>query len=666
MRVFATVPFHQRRLKQRDLLKEIEVGAYEAMIKPKRQLRRTLRCIHLGGCILVVSFWCFSQTKTSNRIGERPGERKTSIEANATAAERRIFAVSMVISLATEARSYKDLALRTRVLARSADALWDADRVTARALFVRAWEAAESADADESTASAKVSDAKLAALISSLRKRGGHELRVEVLSFASRRDRTLGEQFLAKIKSESERASDDAANGRRSWDVYAGPEASLRRLVLAKKLLAAGETAAAVDFASPALTDVSAHSIGFLSQLRATNAQMADKLFANLLARVDVDPLADANTISGLSSYAFTPGFYIVFRSDGTGSWTQPDGPIVAPNLDPVLRARFFNVAANVLLRPLPPPDQDFSSCGRRGRLKIITRLLPLFEQYMPDASPALRSQLTAPEGRNINVAEPLLMTGIEAEDNNREIGEIEKRLERARTVEDRDQIYAEAATGLATTGDKRAREFAGCIDDSQFRAKILNYVDLQSVKAAIREKNAAEVARLAGTGELTHTQRSWSYTQAARLLLESDREFALLLLQKAVDEAERVGASDSDASFALINVANQFLAIDRARVWELLNKTIRFANATEEFTGDDIQMPQSSMLVERNGARFTKLPESDFNFARVLRALAEDDLLRSIELVKTLRYDAPRAYATLAIANSVLDKPQARTSANN
>ena len=630
----------------------------------KRRLNQNAQTICLVGCLLILSFSSLSQTKTQDRVSaERLEERKTGIDANATEAQRRMFAASMVVSLATEARSYKDLALRSRVLARAADALWEADRITARALFVRAWEAAEIADADDSPVT-KISDKKLAARISAIKKMNGNDLRVDVLSVASRRDRALAGQFLAKIKSEP--ASDEATNKRRSWDAYSGPEASLKRLVAANKLLAAGETAAAVEFAAPVLTDVSAHSIGFLSQLRAKDPPLADKIFANLLTRVDADPMADANTISGLSSYAFTPGFYIVFRYDGTGSWMQPDGPIVAPNLDPALRARVLNVAANVLLRPLPPLDQDYSSCGRRGRLKIITRLLPLFEQYMPETTPALRSQLTAPEGRNINVAEPLLMTGIEAENNDGEVGDVEKRIERARTVEDRDQIYAEAAVGLATTGDKRAREFAGSIDDSQFRTKILNYVDLQSVKFAIREKKGAKVARLAETGELTHTQRSWSYTQAARLLFESDRDFALLLLQKAVDEAERVGPSDSDASFALINVANQFLAIDRARVWELLNKTIRFANATEEFTGDDIRMPKWSMVVEKNGARFTKLPDSDFNFSRVLRALAEDDLFRAIEVAKNFKYDAPRAYATLAIARAVLDKPRATTTAKN
>jgi len=255
-------------------------------------------------------------------------------------------------------------------------------------------------------------------------------------------------------------------------------------------------------------------------------------------------------------------------------------------------------------------------------------------------------------------------MTGIQPESAGG-IGDVEKQLERAKTIEERDQIYADAAAGLAPMGDKRAREFAGSIDDSPLRAKILNYVDLESIKFAIREKKGEKVARLAAMGELTHTQRSWSYTQAARLLLDSDRDLALLLLQKAIDEAERVGASDSDASFALINVANQFIAIDRPRVWELLNKTIKLANTTEDFTGDDIQMPKSSMIAAKDGARFTRLPDNDFNFSRVLRALAEDDLFRSIELAKTFKYDSPRAYATLAIARAVLDTQRATTAQN-
>lgn len=626
---------------------------------PKREpLRRTISSV---ACLLLLSFPTLSQNGTQNRaVAERPND--TAVDA----AQRRAFAASTLISLATEARSYKDLALRPRVLARAADALWEADNAMARALFVRAWDAAEAADVVEVPIGGRNSPGEVPpAQIAALRKLQGADFRVEVLGLASRRDRALGEQFLAKLKTESAGAAGDAKNTGPSMNIFSGTEASLKRLLVAHRLLAAGEVAAAKEFAAPALTEVNARSIGFLSELRAKDAATADRIFAELVARADVDPMADANTISGLSSYAFTPGFYIVFWADGHSTWVQPDGPTVAPNLEAALRARFFQVAANVLLRPPPPPDQDVSSCGRRGRLKVITRLLPLFELYVPETATALRSELSAKEGRNIDPNHDLLTEGIRPENYSAEIGDIEEQLGRARSSEERDEIYAAAAARLAPTGNKRAREFADAIERSQLRAQIRNYVDLELIKFAIRKKNAAAVVQLAGAGELTHIQKSWSYTQAARLLLESERELALELLQKAADEAERIDAGDPDGSFALLGVANQFLAIDHSRAWDLVNKTVKFANSAEDFTGDDIRMPKWSMIATRNGTRFVRLPDADFSFSRVLSALAHDDLFRSLELAESFKYEATRAYATLAIAKAILERPAPVTAKN-
>lgn len=635
----------------------------------KRRLRKEWwRIIGVAACLLVLSFSALSQTRTQNSVAEkRADERRNDVDANATEAQRRVFATSMVISLATEARSYKDLGLRTRVLAQAADALWEADNDTARALFVRAWEAAEAGDAEGPKFTTNgVPKNVSGSFLTLLRKRDGNDLRVEVLALASRRDRALGEEFLTKFKNETVRESGDTRNAGTSYDVFSGPEANLKRLLVARKLLATGDVAAAKEFAAPALTEVTARSINFLSELRAKDPATADKIFVELLARAELDPKADANTISGLSSYAFSPGFYIVFWPAGNSTWTQPDGPTVAPDLDAALRARFFQVAGSVLLRPVPPPDQDTTSSGRRGRLMAITRLLPLFEQYMPETATALRAQLTAKEGRNIDPANSLLTEGIKPENFSAEVGDIEDQLNRARSSNERDEIYAAAAARLAPTGNKKAREFADSIEDSQTRSRIHNYVDVELIKFAIRQKSAAEVVQLAGTGELTHIQRSWSYTQAARLLVESDRDRAVQLLQKATDEAARMDANDSDASFALINIANQFLAIDQSRAWEILNRTVKFANSAEGFTGDDIRMPSGAMIATRNGTRFVHLPAEDFNFSHVLRNLALDDLFRSVELAKSFKYEGPRAYATLAIARAVLEKSQTTTTAKN
>ena len=627
----------------------------------RKSHRRTISSVV---CLLVLCFSVLPQSETQNKVrAERASPIGTPIDTNSAEAQRRVFAISLLISLATEARSYKDLALRPRVLARAADALWEADNVTARALFLRAWEAAEAGDAEDVTSNTK---RNVPAYVIGLRRMSGNDLRVDVLSLASRRDRALGEQFLAKLKNENQREAGDEKNEIGVRNVFAGPEASLKRLLVANRLLADGQVAAAREFAGPALTEVNARSISFLSQLRAKDAALADRTFSELLTRAEADPMVDANTISGLSSYVFTPGFYIVFWPDGHGTWTQPEGPIVPPNIDAALRARFFQVGANVLLRPVPPLDQDTSSCGRRGKLKVVTRLLPLFEQYAPESAAALRTQLVASYGRNIDAQDPLLTEGIRSEPSVGEVEDIQEQLDRTRSSLDRDQIYAAAATRLAPTGNHRARDFADSIDDSKVRTEVRNYVDFELIRIAIRKKKAAEVVQLTGAGELTRIQKSWAYTQAARLLPESEHDRALDLLQKAIDEAERIDAGDPDATLALICVANQFLAADRVRAWELLNKTVKFANSAEDFIGDDIRMPKRSILVTKSGTRFVHLPDDDFNFSRVIRALAQDDLFRSMELARSFKYDGPRANATIAIAKAILEKPAAMTTARN
>jgi hypothetical protein len=605
-----------------------------------------------------------AQQESRNNTPAKASENEKSkpSEADLLEAQRRAFAVSLVTTLATDAGSYKDLMLRPRVLARAADVLWDADNVAARALFVRAWEAAERGDADDATATKDSPPA----MVIALRKMSGHDLRTEVLSLAARRDKALGEQFLAKLKSENERETGDTKNSGSSRNAFSGSEASLKRLLVASKLLSDGQVDLAREFAMPALTEVNNASIGFLGELRAKDPARADQVFASLLARTELDPTADANTVSGLSSYAFTPGFYIVFWADGQSTWNQPEGPTVPPNLPTSLRNRFFQVAANVLLRPSPPPDQDLSSSGRVGKSKVISRLLPLFDLYAPDSATALRAQLSS-SSRNPNNGDNALLTeGIKPEGSAAEtLEKMQDQLNHAKTSQERDQIYAAEAARLAPTGDKRARDLADSIDESKLRTEVRHYVDFEFVKFAIRKKDFAEVARLAKAGELNHTQRAWGYAQAARLLIDSQHERALDLLQEATDEARRIDAGESDRAFALVSIMNQMLNADRPRAWDLLIETVKAANSAEDFSGDDIRGPKWTMLVTRSGTRFIKMPEADFSFSRVLRSLAQEDLERSVELAKSFKYDAPRANATLAIARAILEKQAANNSKN-
>src|SRR5438105_151833 len=574
------------------------------------QRESVFRALVSLSCLLILFLPAHAQSQNSKTNAIKPAEDEKSSPADlkSVEAQRRAFAVSLVISLSTEARSYSDLSDRTRVLARSADVLWNADNAAARALFVRAWEAAERGDADDVTVNTKD---KPPAMVIALRKMGGQDLRLEVLSLASRRDKALGEQFLAKLKTETERDRDATKSTAGSRDVFSGPEASLKRLMVAGKLLNEGQVDQAREFALPALNDVNSHSINFLSELRAKAPTAADQIFVSLLTRTEFDQSADANTVSGLSSYAFTPGFYVVFWPDGQTTWSQPEGPTTPPNLPAPLRDRFFQVAASVLLRPAPRPDQDLSSCGAMGRLKVISRLLPLFDQYAPDSATALRGQLQGNAGQKIaNSDSQFLNEGIKPDSSSSgAIDKMQDELDHAKTSADRDTIYASAAVGLAPKGDKRARDFANLIDDSNLRDQVRHYVDFEFVKFAIQKKDAAEVGRLGKSGELNHIERAWAYVRTARLLNDAEHERALYFLQQATDEARRIDAGDPNWAFALIAIANELLIADRARSWYLLSEAVKSANTTEKFAGDDTKSPNWSMVATRRFTKFTRLP---------------------------------------------------------
>lgn len=610
-------------------------------------------------CLIVLSVSALAQTAAEKKIQARATDKETSkiSEADSLKAQRRAFAIVLVTSLADEARSYRNLALRPHVLARAADTLWDADRDTARALFRRAWEAAEKGDAEESTLDAP---AGTSAMVSTLQHIAGNDLRANVLALAARRDRTLGEEFLSKLKEETKREAADASTDSNASDSWSDSEAASKSIQLARKLLDDGEIDLALEFAGPALDKVTANSIGFLSTLRSKRPEAADQRFASLVARAEFDPSSDANTASGLSSYVLTPGIYVTFSPDGGVRWSQPAETTAPPNLTAGLRKRFFQAAASILLRPLPPPDQDFTSSGRTGKSMVLKRLLPLFDQYSPDMAVALRSQLTALTGdgpmRGLGDDNPLIRQGLEPEESAADASEkMQNRLDHARTSRERDRIYADAAVALGNQGDTRAQDLADKIDDSERRTQVRRYVDFQFVQLAIKKKEASEVVRLAKAGQLTHTQRAWAYTQAAQLLMNSERARSLEYLEGAADEARRIDAGDPDRARALIGVATQFVAADHVRAWEVLDEAVKSANSADTFTGENVQL-NFSILPTRSGIKISSVTANDFGLSGVIHSLTREDLYRSVDLAKSFKNDAPRAAAILAVASAVLE----------
>ena len=588
----------------------------------------------------------------------KPAKEKAE-EVDAEAEQQRIVAISLVTTLAEEARSFKDLTRRARVQARAADVLWDIDPGRARELFRRAWEAAENVD-NENARQRSEEIKRMEAGGGPVVLRGGPDLRSEVLRLVSKRDRKLGEEFLKALDEANAKANEEAsAAARRSG----GPMDQLgasKRLQLARRLVDDGEIDRAMEFAAPALNAVNLDSIFFLSALREKNAELADNAFNTLLGYATRDPLSDANTVSGLSSYVLTPFLYVTFEPSGGANQSRSRGPQPAPEVSAALRGSFLKAAFQILMQPSPAADQDRTTSGVRGKYMVIKRLLPIFEQYAPDLAPSLRTQMTAlasyvpadlQQGENRAVTVGITPDEDESDPSQR----MQERLDRAKSSDERDAIYADYAVALTGKGDPRGRDLVDKIENSEFRKNVKAYTDFQLAQLAVRKKDAAEAARLAKNGELTSIQRVWAYTSAAKLLIASERSRALDLLNEALAEARRISNSDPDRARALTAVAANLAELDLVRAWETLSEVVKAANAADAFTGEDSRIAsrlETPMMVVMSNST-----AEDFDLLAVFSHLARADLLRAVQLAKTFTGEAPRAVATLAISRSILEK---------
>lgn len=573
---------------------------------------------------------------TANEKSSKPVQAKPDPEVE----QRRATALSLLQSLAIEARSYRDEPLRARVQARIADVMWNRDQEAALALFRRAWEVAEAVDqASNNTRRSVTGRVVLRA-----------NLRREVLELASRRDHKLGEEFLAKLtpRDPNQTASNPEASQAESAE----------RLRLANQFLAAGNVERALQFADPALRRVSERAILFLVELREKNAPAADQRFASLLSMANSDPQSDANTVSLLTSYSFTPSVYLLVSPGGIPSSNSYE-PRRQPELAPALRRRFFEVAARILLRPLRQIDE--SSAGRAGTRAIITRVMPLFEQIAPDLAATLKAQLAA---MATNEPDPYVVPELELNPGENVAGdpaeidvELKGRLERAHGPDERDRAYAFAAMRAADQADPRARDFADKIEDPETRKGITGFVDYFFIRTLIRKKRANEALTLIRKASLAPAWRSHYLTQLGALTLKDDRVRALELFDEALTETRRIDAGTPERAYSLTALLRQFSTFHRTQAWELLSETVKAANAVSDFTGEN---GLTALTLEgKFGIRMSTEVASPTDLSEAFEALAAESFYQALDVSKTLTGDAPRAIAMIAIARSVLtEKP--------
>jgi hypothetical protein len=584
--------------------------------------------------------------------------KETTAAAKARIEQRKALGVSLLVSLANDARNYQDLKLRARTLSRIADALWEPDPEQGRSLFRKAWDAADASDQD----TARRMDEDRQRLQrdnpnAQVPFAAGPDLRSEVLRLAARHDRALGEELLDKLKDTREREATDTPAAAPS--LSDAPAAVRQRLRLAGQLLDSN-VERALEFADPALGTVTMDGLDFLSSLRDKNPAAADQRYARLLTNAETDVKADANTISLLSSYLFTPHLFISFGADGGQSSSSLSRPAPPPEVAPELRNLFFRVAAGVLLRPLPLKEQDRSSSGMQGKYLVIRRLLPLFQQYASkEIAEQLRGEMSVlgqgvdSDVRDLdedNPIQPINTPERKAEDVEKALLD---RIERAKTSEERDAIYLQLASRTAQQGDMRARDFTEKIEDSELRKQARPFIDMNLAMKAAEKKDVEKALILASKGELSHLQRVWLMTGAATAMPPSDREKALEIVTDALQEARRIDVSDADRPRALIAVANAFLPLDRVRTWELMLEIAKASNSAEGFNGEDGRLTMQLQTKNMRSMRASTVDE--FNLPGVFRKLSQENATQAVEIARSFEREAPRSSALIAVARALL-----------
>jgi hypothetical protein len=594
--------------------------------------------------------------------------KETAAAAKARIEQKKALGVSLLVSLANDARNYQDQRLRARTLSRIADALWEPDPEQGRALFRKAWDAADAADQDTARKQEEERQRQKGENPNGpVALAGGPDLRAEVLRLAAKRDRTLGEELLDKLKEARKQEASDATLPA-ATNEFETPAATKQRLRLAGQLLES-DVERSLQFADPALAAVTIEGLDYLSSLRDKNSVAADQRFARLLGIAEGNLKSDANTVSMLSSYLFTPHIFVTFAADGGQSSMSTNRRTPPPEVAPALRNAFFHTAAGILLRPSPAKEQDRSSSGPQGKFLVIRRLMPVFEQYAPkEIAEQLRAEMSVlgqgieEDVRNLdedNPIQPLNTPERKAEDVEQAMLD---RIDRAKTSEERDALYLSLAARTSQKGDLRARDFVEKIADSELRKKIKPYIDMSIALTAAQKKEVDKALLMAGKGELTHIQKAWLLTEAAKAMPGADREKALDTIAEALVEARRIDVSDPDRPRALIAVANALLATDRTRAWETMLEVARASNSARDFSGEDGRI--TLRLETKNMASMRSSTIDEFNLPGVFRALSEENANQAIEIARSFEGEAPRATALIAVARGLLSEKKSENAA--
>lgn len=601
--------------------------------------------------VTLLSSSIFLQAQVSrSKLAGRSKKSSEEESSNAASRTRRDYAVSLLSSLAVESQMF-DLRLRSHVQAQVANLLWNVDKLFARDLLLKAWEAAEAADYKVDGAGQQNFDQDSSFVVYP------REARREVIFLALQNDRLLGEQLLAKMTKQDEKPDSKGDSSNISSDVVQGNKltlAEMDRIDMARQLLENGETNRAAQFAGEALNRAAIPTLRFLSELRLRDATAADQLYLSLISRVVSDATADSNTVSLLSSYIFSPNLYVRIGNNGFPVLVQTPGPNGPVDISPNIRSAFLSAAAQILLRPAS------DATAQRVSYMVATRLLPLFERFNPNLAMQIRSRLN-----ELSVSIPLglkspevvnkVKKGVNSTDSHEGIQDLLDRAHLLTNSAARDRLYIQAAVLAAEQGDDKAENIVQEISSPELRGQVRVYVLMVLAKYALANKRLEKALALARTEDLSSIERVWIYLQASELIGTKRPAKAIDVVLEAVPIARRIGSSDPDKTRAMVAIGAQLMKFNPELAKEYVTEAIMAANKTDDFSGEDTIVEVRLETPLGDWAAYYGTP--NFALKNLFRELAQEDFFQAVNMANNLKGKEPRSVAMIAIGQSTLHK---------
>ncbi|HEV7373291.1 MAG TPA: hypothetical protein VGN95_01115 [Pyrinomonadaceae bacterium] len=629
----------------------------------------------LRSLVLVALVLAFASIPVLSQKRGRTQPKATTQNKNAERV-RRAQAVTLLVETADKARLFDALFYRARIQMLAADALWPHDERQARAIFRRAWEAATASDKAEKEEAARGTDLFPAT------NENVTDARDEVLRKAAVRDARLAEIFLRDLLGEKDGASVDRNEATRRLAGGLLSANGARRLTLAYEMLEAGETRRAVEIIAPTINEgVGSELIAFIVRLRERSITDADMLYLRLIEHAAADPQTDANAVLLLSSPIVSPRLIVVVDEFGAVQFSvltpASANAVTQQPVNERAQVAFYNLAASVLSRPLTQRDGALTVQELMARFYATGRLLPFYENSSAPYSayaPALRAR----HSELFNEIEASRREQVSSQfgvDSLTPAGFVDPlrseadQLSRATDSAERERIaIVMVRTAVRNKYWDRARRAAAEIEDVERRRAALAFIQVQQIKdisaayAEEKEDDFESVVKFVREADVPPFARAWGLAQAAVIAARKRNAQTSQTVAGLINEAEsyaaRVaqGTPERVAAYGVVTTAAA--RVDTARSWSLLRELVKAANSVEDFTGEEVsfELVADDSSDTKMSARFSVEAEA-FRLDGIFATMARLDFDKALAESRALDGDVPQAFATIAIARTVLEK---------